>query len=269
MQVRHHHLANELTVVAQPVLRGYENQLRRLQRDCHRGSDAIGVDPVRLALAAKAKGRNDRNNVLVQQRFEDRGVNPFHLPREQMVDAVNDPQRECDDGIGGRRAEIVGRKATQNLVRETVGGFDGELQCRGLGHAGTVEVGRLNILLLGERLNLFGSAVHQHHPDVQGTQDGDIEENVGEVFVCDDTRIHRDNERLLAELRNVLEDRAQICELHRVSGCDFGFGGARKLIAFYSNRQRLREIDTCARQTLEYRSTTGPDFGYAPDLERN
>ena len=68
--------------------------------------------------------------------------------------------------------EIVGRKAAQDLVRDTVGGFNGELQCRGIGHAGAVEVGGLDILLLGERLNLFRRAVHHHHSDVQGTQAG-------------------------------------------------------------------------------------------------
>ena len=72
LQVRHHHVANELAVVMQTVLWGDENQLYRLQRDCHRNSDVIGVDPVRLALGAKADGRNDRNNVLVQQGFENR-----------------------------------------------------------------------------------------------------------------------------------------------------------------------------------------------------
>ncbi len=137
------------------------------------------------------------------------------------------PSGMRDDGIGGRRAEIVGRKPAQDLVRDTVRGFNGELQCRGVGHAGAIEVGGLDILLLGERLNLFGSAVHDHHADVQGTQQGDIEEDVGEVFVRDDASIHCDNERLLAELRDVLKDRAQVCELHRGSGRDLAMGGSK------------------------------------------
>ncbi len=33
------------------------------------------------------------------------------------------------------------------------------------------------------------------------------------------------NERLLAELRDVLEDRSQVCELHRSSGRDLVMGG--------------------------------------------
>jgi hypothetical protein len=93
------------------------------------------------------------------------------------------------------------------------------------------------MLLLGEHLNLFGSSVHHHHSDVQGTQEGDIEENVGEVLVCDDTSIHCDNERLFAELRDVLEDCTQVCELHRSSGRGHG----RMLFSFYSNRQFFRQ----------------------------
>jgi hypothetical protein len=163
-----------------------------------------------------------------------------------MVDAVNDPQRDGDDGIGGRRAEVVGGKAAEDLVRDTVGGFNGELQGRGVGYAGAVEVGGLDILLLGERLNLFGSAVHHHHSDVQGTQEGDIKENVGEVFVCDDTSIDRDNERFLPELGDILEDRAQVCELHRNSVAIWLWADRSPhperpcmLITFYSNRQRV------------------------------
>jgi hypothetical protein len=47
-----------------------------------------------------------------------------------------------------------------------------------------------------QELDLFGGAVHNHDSDVQGTQESDIEEYVGEVLVCDDTCIHCDNERL-------------------------------------------------------------------------
>ena len=56
---------------------------------------------------------------------------------------------------------------------------------------------------------------------------GDIEENVGEVFVGDDASVHCNNERLLAELRDVLEDPAQVCELQRNSGCDLAMCGSK------------------------------------------
>ena len=34
-----------------------------------------------------------------------------------------------------------------------------------IGHAGAIEVGRRDTLILGECLNLLGCAVHQHHTD--------------------------------------------------------------------------------------------------------
>ena len=58
-------------------------------------------------------------------------------------------------------------KGLPDLVRETVRNVDGQLQCRGVGHAGGLEVGRLDTLLLRQSLNLLGCAVHQHHKDVQ------------------------------------------------------------------------------------------------------
>ncbi len=92
----------------------------------------------------------------------------------------------------------------------TVRCFYGKLQCRGIGHAGTVEVGRLDSLLLGESLNLLRRPVHQHHTDVQGTQHCHVQEDVGEVFLRDDACVYCKNEDLFAELRNVLKNPAQV-----------------------------------------------------------
>ena len=188
-----------------------ENQLGRLQGFSHRDCDAVGVGPVRLTVAIKAEWRNDRNNALVQQRLKKFGVDPFNLPGKQVVDAMDDSQRMRNDGVCARGAEVVGRKAFQDLVRETVRGVNGQLQCRGIGHAGAIQVGGLDILLFGESLNLLGRAVHQHHADVQGTQHGDVQEDVGEVLVRDDDSIHCNNECLFAELRDVLKNPAQVC----------------------------------------------------------
>ena len=113
--------------------------------------------------------------------------------------------------FGAGAAEVVGRKAFQNLVGETVRGVHGQLQGRGIGHAGAIEVGRLDTLLLGESLNLRRRPVHEHHADVQGTQHGDVQEDVGEVLVRDDDSIHGNNECLFPELRDVLKNPAQVC----------------------------------------------------------
>jgi hypothetical protein len=83
------------------------------------------------------------------------------------------------------------------------------------------------MLPLGEGLNLFGCAVHDYYSDVQRTQQGDIEENIREVLVYNNACIHGDNERLLAELRNVLKNPAQVCELHGSSVDDLVLSGLK------------------------------------------
>jgi len=55
----------------------------------------------------------------------------------------------------------------KDLVRETIRGVYGHLQCRGISNTGAIEVGRLDTLLLSESLNLHGRAVHEHYTDVQ------------------------------------------------------------------------------------------------------
>ena len=82
LQVAHQDLMNELIVVLQPILRGKENQLACLQCLRHRQSNAVGVNPVRFAVAIKAQGRKDRNNSAVEQRLKKFRVDTLDLPRK-------------------------------------------------------------------------------------------------------------------------------------------------------------------------------------------
>ena len=93
---------------------------------------------------------------------------------------------------------------------DAVGGFNGELQSGSVGGAGAVEVGWVDSLLIGEPFDLFGRAVHDGEADVEGAQEREVEEDVGEVFVGDDASIHGEDEGLFPELRNVLENSAEI-----------------------------------------------------------
>ena len=99
-------------------------------------------------------------------------------------------------------------------MRQTVCGVHGQLQCRGIGHASAIEVGRLNSLLLGESFNLRGCAVHEHDANIQRTQHGDVQKDVGEILVCDDHSIDCENECLFPELRDVLKNAAQVRQFH-------------------------------------------------------
>ena len=99
-------------------------------------------------------------------------------------------------------------------MRQAVGGGQGELERGFVGDAGAVEVGRRDALLGGQRSDLRGGAVDEHDADVQRAQHGDVHQDVGEVLVRDDRAVHVDDERLLAELRDVLQDAPQVGQFH-------------------------------------------------------
>jgi len=79
---------------------------------------------------------------------------------------------------------------------------------------GAVEIGRLDVPLFAERFDLRGGAVHEHHANVQRAQHGDIEEDVAEIFIGDDGAIDFNNEGFFPELRDVLQNAAQVGQFH-------------------------------------------------------
>ena len=84
----------------------------------------------------------------------------------------------------------------------------------GVGDAGAVEIGRHNFLFLGQRLDLRRRAVDEHDADVQRPQHRHVQQQRGEVFVGDDRAVHGQDERPVAELRNVLQDAPQVGRFH-------------------------------------------------------
>ena len=50
----------------------------------------------------------------------------------------------------------------------------------------------------------------QDHSNVERTQHRNIHEDIGEILVGDDRPIHADDERSLPELRDVLQNAAQV-----------------------------------------------------------
>ena len=136
------HLPDELAAVDQAVLRGDENQFDRLQRIGNRDRHGVGIDPIRLAVAVETQRRNDRNDALGEQRLEQFDVHALDLAGEQMVHALNDAHRMGDDDVRAGGAQIIGRKAFKNFVRQPVGGGERELERGGVRDAGAVEIGR-------------------------------------------------------------------------------------------------------------------------------
>ena len=61
----------------------------------------------------------------------------------------------------------------------------------------------------------------QHDADAERAEYSDVQQNVREVFVSDDAAIHADDERFLAELRDVLKYAAQVSGFHVWSKLSF------------------------------------------------
>ena len=151
---------------------------------------------------------------MVEQLLEHLDVHALDLAGEELVHAVQDADRVSDDGVGAGGAQVNGREAFEDFMRQAVGGGQGQLERRFIGHGGAVEVGGRNALLGGQRPDLGGGAVDEHDADAQGTQHGDVHQDVGEVLVRDDRAVHVNDERLLAELGDVLQDAPQVGQFH-------------------------------------------------------
>ena len=82
--------------------------------------------------------------------------------------------------------------------------------------------------------------MHQDDADVQRAEHRYVQQDVGEVLVRDDNPIHGNDERLFPELRNVLKNPAQVCQLHRMFTLILrrapGLGGQRWVQAITTSR---------------------------------
>ena len=208
------HLSNQLSTVHQAVFGRDVDQLDRLQlfRDGH--GDAVRIHPIRLAVPVESQRRNDRYDTLREQRLKELGIDALDLAREQMVDTLDDAERVGDDHVRGGRAQIVGRQAFENLVSQAVGGRQRQLERRCIGDASAVEIRGVDVLLCRERSDLRRRAVNEHDPDIQRPEQRHVQQQRREVVVRDDAAVDRENERLLPELRNVLQDAPQIGQFH-------------------------------------------------------
>ena len=216
-QLAGQHLANQLAAMNEAVLHRHEDELERLQPLGDRHRDAVGVQPVGAPFAVEPEWRDDRHHALRQQRAQELGVDPLDLPGEEMVDAEQDAERVGGDDVGAGGAEVVGREALEDFVGQPGRRGHRQVERDRVGHPGAVEVRGRGPALGGQRLDLLAGAVHQHDPDVDRQQQGDVEQQRREVLVGDDGAVEREHEGLVAELEDVLEDAAQFGQLHRPS----------------------------------------------------
>ena len=73
---------------------------------------------------------------------------------------------------------------------------------------------------LGVPPDLVRRPVDERDADAQAPQQGDVEQQVGEVVVLDDRAVDGDDEHPVAEPRDVAQDFAEVGQplVHRVSG---------------------------------------------------
>src|SRR5262249_27661473 len=98
--------------------------------------------------------------------------------------------------------------------RQPVGRGECQFQRPRISDPGALEIRSLHALRAGQGANLLGRTVDQDYPDVEGPQEGDVEQEGGEVLVADNAGVDGENEGLLTELRHILENPAQISQLH-------------------------------------------------------
>ena len=94
--------------------------------------------------------------------------------------------------------------------------MSGKLERRRVSDAAAVEVRRLDATRLGQPGDLRRRPMDEDDADVQRPEQGDIEQQRREVVVRDDAGVNRQDERLVAELRDVMQDAAEVGQLH---GC--------------------------------------------------
>ena len=202
------------------------DHLDRLHRAGDLGGDGVGVEAVRVALPVAADRRDDGHDVLVEEGFEEVGVDALDLAGVLVVDAGQDAGGVGDDGVAHGPSQVGGGQPLEEFVRDVRGREEGELERRVVGDARAVEVAGGGARCLGEPADLVGRAVDEADADAQGAQQGDVEQEVAEVLALDDRAVERDDEEPVAEERDVAENFAKVLDAMRAvvsrvdrSGC--------------------------------------------------
>ena len=134
-----------------------------------------------------------------------------------MIDALQHTDGMRGDDVGACRAQIMRRQALEDLVRQAVRRGERELQRGRVGHTAAVQIRCDDAARLRQPRDLRRRAVNEDDANVQRPEQRDVEEQRREVVVRDDPGVDGQNERLVSELRDVVEDAAEVGELH---GCD-------------------------------------------------
>src|SRR5262245_37678256 len=102
-------------------------------------------------------------------------------------------------------------------MADAVGGGDGQIKRDLVSNTRAVAVRDLLAGLRRQFLDLQARAMHQDHTDAQAAQEVNIEQEIGEVVVGNDGAVKGDNEDLVAELRHITQDFAQVSQMFHIA----------------------------------------------------
>ena len=111
----HGHLPDDALRPADAAFGREVDELHRPQRLGDLDGDGVGVEPVRVALAVAAERRNDRDDVVLEQRLQQRRVDALDPAGELVIDAAEDAGRVGDEGVGARRPRGRWRRALRGF----------------------------------------------------------------------------------------------------------------------------------------------------------
>ena len=131
-----------------------------------------------------------------------------------MVDSSENPGRVSDDRVYVSGAQVHGGEAFHDLVSQANGCINAYLQRDFIGDAGSIRICQLDITLARELDDLESRPVHENDLHAQRTQHGQVKENVGKVIRSSHLAIEGNDEYALPETGNVLEDLAEVGDVH-------------------------------------------------------
>ncbi len=114
-----------------------------------------------------------------------------------------------DKGVAVGAAQVARGQPFEDLVRDTIGRVEGELQRRRIGDARAIDIAGRLAALLAEATDLLARAVDEHDADAEAAKQGDVLQQRTEIVVLDDGAVQRDDENAVAEARHVAQDLAQ------------------------------------------------------------
>ena len=186
----------------------------RLQRVGDLHGHRVGIDAIGFAIAIETERRHDRNDSLVEEKLQAGGIDALDLAGVELVHAVEDARGKRDDGVRVDGAQVHGGEALHDLVRDARGRVQADGERVSVGDARAVGVGNHHAEFGGAAFDLVARAVDDDDLDVERTQDGDVEQDVAEILRLDDLAVDGDHESALAETGNILEDAAEVGDLH-------------------------------------------------------